>query len=825
MPLPAVLHACFDDAVARALAMVQQASEHAENALEEERRRLDNPLDRQEYTAALHELALQRLSWGARFPQVLRDALLKPPRKSPATLTIRPSSLSLVDDGELMQSIETSRLTQQLAAAVEQPLCELDTLMSSALGLEGVHPEENPLRPEVFAQALRTVLGECQPPPRWPAIWMRHMARPIGAHLVELYRSAAARLKQARVEAAAYRVVTAPAPLARASQPMPMHSQPMPLAERSHPTPMQSHPMPLHVQPHRGPMQSQRQVTAPSQSRHDAQMGAASPARRYTASGFVELITQALRGPLFADFLFRGSAQEQHALEPSYYHRVEHEVAELERSWDEAPPDSAALQARAALPAVERPVREVGTDSPLSREVWGALAAPRQRKLVRARLKQQANNVGQVLGLEVVHQLLDQVARDDRLLAPVREAIVALEPSLARLALKSPRFFGAAEHPARKLVARVAQRSFHYNDEFSPQFKTFFDEISTSFRALNELEALADDTPFADQLRSLETAWDAQDREQEAQRAKLLEAVQFAERRQQEAGQIAWTLGQRSDLEGAPAAVQDFLFDRWSLVMAHARLKAGGQEIDPGGFGAVITDLLWTVKRDTVLKDPARAFELIPPVLAKLRAGLDLLGEAPGDNDEFFAALERLHRPVMKLRARHRKQAFEIPSEILPEPELACGEPQASPRQGDGLWLTRGELQNVGFGDTLPSDFAQLPAEAQVQPAHASLEPARNVAPGPLDTQRADALIALLQVGSWVDLFSRQEWLRARLTWTSTNSAFFMFESHGGLPHSMTRRSLQRLVMNRLLRPIEGHEVVQHAIDRLSRAEPQALAA
>jgi hypothetical protein len=48
-----------------------------------------------------------------------------------------------------------------------------------------------------------------------------------------------------------------------------------------------------------------------------------------------------------------------------------------------------------------------------------------------------------------------------------------------------------------------------------------------------------------------------------------------------------------------------------------------------------------------------------------------------------------------------------------------------------------------------------------------------------------------------------------------------MYVSEGGQPHSMTRRSLQRLVAERLLRPIDDHAVVQHAIDALAAAQSQ----
>ena len=72
-----------------------------------------------------------------------------------------------------------------------------------------------------------------------------------------------------------------------------------------------------------------------------------------------------------------------------------------------------------------------------------------ERSMVRSRLRKDATRVAQVLGLELVRKVVDQVARDPRLLAPVREAIVALEPSLLRLAMVDPRFFSDEHHPGR----------------------------------------------------------------------------------------------------------------------------------------------------------------------------------------------------------------------------------------------------------------------------------------------------------------------------------------------------------------------------------------
>ena len=82
----------------------------------------------------------------------------------------------------------------------------------------------------------------------------------------------------------------------------------------------------------------------------------------------------------------------------------------------------------------------------------------------------------------------------------------------------------------------------------------------------------------------------------------------------------------------------------------------------------------------------------------------------------------------------------------------------------------------------------------------------------------AEQLLLSLQPGCWVDLYSRQRWLRAQLIWASSQATLFMFVSHGGQAHSMTRRSCERLLQARLLRPVATHGVVAQALDGVMKA-------
>ncbi|MGA8784869.1 MAG: DUF1631 family protein, partial [Polaromonas sp.] len=176
--------------------------------------------------------------------------------------------------------------------------------------------------------------------------------------------------------------------------------------------------------------------------------------------------------------------------------------------------------------------------------------------------------------------------------------------------------------------------------------------------------------------------------------------------------------------------------------------------------------------------------------------------------------------------------------------------PLASPEQrlakvAAHPWLARNDLDAAGFEDTVPSMQGELtPAEEEPMAARAAESSAGEGMTGtspaasahatapPTDTvpvhadadADAEQILSGLRTGCWVDLYSRRSWLRAQLIWASTKGTLFMFVSHGGQPHSMTKRSCERLIKERLLRPVEMHGVVAQALDQLAQKAASAQA-
>ena len=813
-----VLQPCLQEAAHAARPALMQCMEAAVAALQDAELKSMKVAERDELAQAWRILQDSKADWGTRYTPELLAAFGQCadiaaaevrtqhlPKSDPASSTLTAGSagrlagmetFSLVEDADVTQAIASSRLLQQVLPRVEQSLAELDSLISSAQGLANVRPELNPLRPEIFARVLQDIMGSSHGDTATMALWVKHLAEPLSGQIQKIYGRVIHRLELAHVQAAHYRVLQTPA-----------------------------------GRPGRGAGGDKAGNDGAQKDASNVEQGWKQP------SQYADLSNYEIRDELFQEFLFHGGSNAQQGLAPSYYATVEEELNSLKEA-----PDSAAAELHGtetaeedsgyrALAAVDRPARHVDVSSPLSPKVWGSYGRSRERAMVHTQLKKEATQVGQVLGLEVVRKLVNQVAQDPRLLVPVREAIVALEPSLLRLAMVDPRFFSDERHAGRRLMERVAQRSFKYNDEYSPEFAHFFGALTRAFNELNAL-AIADARPFAMVLAGLEQAWDSQDQAEFESRHKVLKALHFAEERQERADQIAFDMSSRSDLDNVPGVVLDFLFGPWSLAMAHARLTDQRNQIDPEGFGSVVPDLLWSVKRDVTLKRPARLIEMIPGLLEKLHNGLDMLGQAPQENEKFFESLMKLHRPVLKLRRlKSRRDAEESSALALEAEELPATPEQRRARAAGQPWLGRDELDAAGFEDTLPTAPGELEAMGEEEvavpamsqptqdsvPAGLSEAPHENgiTSPG-VSNQEAEAILMRLRTGQWVDLYSKHRWLRAQLIWASSKATLFMFLSHGGQPHSMTRRSCEKLIMQRWLRPVDAQAVVGQALDAVT---------
>jgi hypothetical protein len=847
-----ILQRCFEEAASSSARALERCVDEAILSLQAEEAGAIKVIVRDRLALAWNSLLKQRSNWPPAYAAGLRAAfraeqagdVVAPTPSSFAGLDSGLSGfadLTLVDDAQITQNIEFARLSQQLRLQVDALMADLDALVCAAQGLPSVQPEQNPLRPEVFAGALRDLIGDAPVEHETRARWLKALAVPLGRELHATYESLIALLNAANVQAVSYRWVAAASGGStgggRGQRPGGGGAPDATGAQASGGGGWgtgDSGGGGGYGSEHGGGSGGGFGGGPGGDGRFDAVPmdpleGAAPGYSPGYAQGPAPLEVSA---SLYEDFLVHGVDHDTRLAE-SYYARIDQELAQL-RAQTAAAPEGPA-------PSLD-PQRRVDGQSPLNPEAWGAYAQSTARRLVRAELKKEATHVGQVLGLEVVRKLVNQVAQDPRLLVPVRESIVALEPSLLRLAMVDPRFFSEETHPGRRLMERVAQRSFKYEDTESSEFHSFFESVRKSFNSLNALK-IDSAQPFNSALAVLEEDWNQRDSEEEARQHELLHGLRFAEERQGLADQIAYDMSSRPDLDKVPGPVLDFLYGPWALAMAHARLVDRDRQIDPRGYGLVVSDLVWSVKRDFTLRQPAKLMDMIPGMLRRINSGLDLIGQGAREREAFIDVLMRLHGPVLRLRRMKSERDAQESGAMPLEPDLMPASPeQRVPKAAAQPWLAPAVQEDAGFEDTLSSGPAELEAANavgdHVQPAPGVPTPlpmagtaeghpeghAEGHDDGPdFHDQRVEAVLDGLSTGCWVNLYSRQRWMRAQLVWASARGTLFMFISRGGRPHSMTRRSCGRLVAHQWLRPVGAHGVVAHALASL-KEEAQARA-
>jgi hypothetical protein len=386
-------------------------------------------------------------------------------------------------------------------------------------------------------------------------------------------------------------------------------------------------------------------------------------------------------------------------------------------------------------------------------------------------LRQEAKRPAQALGLEVVHLMVDQLARDPRLVPAVQEVVRELEPPLLRLALVDPRFFSDRAHPARQLLEQVTQRSLAWTSGNEPGFAGFMEGLQQATEALLEARTSGPET-FEIALHALEEAWAEAQPRGRRNKERAVRALMRAEQRNLLAERMGRQLLERPDAAGAPPEALAFLTGPWSQVMAQARLVDTAGEEDPGGFGWVVPTVLWGVQ-------PALAARVAGQQAAleeRIRVGLAGIDHLPADTQRWLDLLSALHDLALSAGGAAARAA-----EPVPVPEKV------------DTWLAPLEIYESGYVPEQPVPLGSSAWE-----------------PGALPAQE-------MAIGAFVDL-QRDGWERWQLTWSSPHGLLFMFTHANGTTCSMTRRKLNQMLAQGTLRLVSAHPVVDGALDAVAQA-------
>ncbi len=659
-----------------------------------------------------------------RFKATLHKGMFEGPGMDPTQQTaVKFDELKFFEEDQLDASIELARLCEDIERCVVDVLPATHALMSAMLGWVSVQPHLNPVRPDVFARALRDALAE----PLGPAgpmagtsgreQVMTAAAGYLGSALAKLYKQNMDWLKSVGVEPAGINLTETPAQASR------------------------------------------------------------SPGQPESSLAKTLLTLDRLRKLLMGQV--DGDAPHVSSLVGSvggrdFLHTV--------------PASMIALEDMKQVDTLLVKLANKAKTGPASPE-----EAARQKALsVELRLGKQ---LGKHLGTEVIRLMVENLTQDERLLPPVRQLLQLLEPQLIALGNRDQRFFAERDHPARRLIDRIANRSLGFASISDFGFGDFYQSIKL---VLGSLSQPTDDVigAFYTAQQLLEANWQKQDEVDRRRQDETAKSLMHIEQRNLLAQHIGTEF--RSKLAGVevPASVASFLCGPWAQVLSERQIQGRESLLR---FDELADNLLWSVQTRRARKNPARLVQLVPEMVRTMREGLISVDYPSEMVAEFFNELIALHEAALdgvnRVSAGVAASAVDAGSVDLAVgdgPRVAADAPNPDP-QDEAFWLAQREGIESGFLD--PNDPALLK---------------------PDDGAESGPVLEVLPLGTWVDMKLDGKIVRANLRWMSPYKNLFMFVARDGQAHSMTRRSLDRLRSKGSVRVVAQGGVVDAALDKVA---------
>ncbi len=713
--------------------------------------------------AVVEILAAQREAIKLSFNQRLRECVfqgLGAATQSPQMM--RFEDLKLFEEEDLDESIEVARALQEINQQVDDVMVPLDALMSSMLGWITVQPQINPLRPEMYARALRECIVQQVEDVDIRGAILSPAAGRMGTLLRKLYTELSAWLKSCGVE---------PATLVQPGQVQSSVAKPGVVGAVGNSVARTLltldrlrrllsgeldgdaarkpqdflHTVPASVVA----LQDMRQVEAmvqrlESKARKAAENPDADAARKKAAARMAltdgkqlgkqlgEEVVRLMLDNLIADDRLLPRVRDQlQTLEPLLM-----EIAKVDGRFFSDKQHAARqfldkVTSRSLAFATERDEGYV----PFVKSIEKSIALLNQ--------KTKDGESETTAFVQVMHQLDATWERQD-----------ALERSQREEAAKA-----LLHAEQRNMLAQFLAQEFRANAEGVDVPQGVIDFICGPWaQVVAESQLRCTDgtsDPQGYQELVAELYWSVQPRVAKRNRRRLVQIIP---------GMLAKLRQGLKLIEFPPERITDFFTE---LIGMHEAALEGGRA------KTAVSDAATTAFVDV---NEFESSELEGALTD--RAALEALYAAPDEVDTALPA-----------------QAQSTGSATKPA-EVAADKPN------DGVWLAKREMTEAGF----------LEAES-VMPLD---QPVQNSQAAP--TQAVDPVVlTAIPIGSWVEMMMEGQWARMQLKWTSPHRTLFMFVAHGGKAHSMSQRSMDKLRVQGMIRVVSDGHLVEKALDAVAQ--------
>jgi len=257
------------------------------------------------------------------------------------------------------------------------------------------------------------------------------------------------------------------------------------------------------------------------------------------------------------------------------------------------------------------------------------------------------SGLGQVdaMTLDIVAMLFDHIFDDRKIPGAMKGLIGRLQIPILKVAIVDKTFFSKKSHPARILLDTLG--------EFAVGLNADFDHTNALYQSLEKaVQKLIDG--FTDSVEIFETTQAEVSRLIAEENARGEEETRRTAKRieEKETLAVAKAIAQdeikhRAGSQQMPQAVLKFLTAQWVKLLLVAYAKHG-KDSDAWKSALETMDLLiWSVNSKQALEERRKLASLLPGLLKRLNAGMQMIGMESETRTRFFAKLMKCHTRVM----------------------------------------------------------------------------------------------------------------------------------------------------------------------------------
>ncbi len=277
-----------------------------------------------------------------------------------------------------------------------------------------------------------------------------------------------------------------------------------------------------------------------------------------------------------------------------------------------------------------------------------AIAAPSGVNILRdIQSTQFGKGMGEVdnMTLDIVAMLFDHILEDKKIPDAIKALIGRLQIPILKVAILDKTFFQKKHHPARRMLNTLGEFGLGLGLDFQTSNPLFKQVEAILQKLIDEFE---DDLSLFEKAEAdLEHVIEIENRRAEEEAARTARLLELREKLQVARATAQQEVKSRAEVGQMPQAVLKFIAEEWIklLVMAHA--KAGADS--PAWRSAIETmdQLIWSVSAKTTSEDRRKLATILPVLLRRLQRGMQIIGTTEEVRAKFLSKLMRCHTKII----------------------------------------------------------------------------------------------------------------------------------------------------------------------------------